>query len=46
MERYNFMLEELKFDPDEKNLAGFSCNGLKSFVENINKNMKGRKYVR
>ena len=46
MERYNFMLEALKFDPDEKNSAGFSCNDLNSFVENINKNMKGNKYVR
>ena len=45
MERYSF-LRRKGLDPDEKNSAGFSCNDLNSFVENINKNMKGNKYVR
>lgn len=42
MKRYNFMLDELKVDPDEKNLAGFSCNDLISLVEKNIKKKKGK----
>ena len=36
MERYSF-LRRKGLDPDEKNSAGFSCNDLNSFVEDIRK---------
>ena len=45
MERYELLLEK-GLDPDEKNLAGFSCNELKEYLKDKKIAKKGRKYVR
>ena len=45
MARYNFMLDELKFNPDEKNLAGFSCNDLYYSIKDVKTKNKEKKYA-
>ena len=45
MERYELLIEK-GLDPDEKNLAGFSCTELKEYLKDKKFTKKGRRYVR
>jgi hypothetical protein len=45
LSRYNFLLEQ-GLDPDEKNMAGFSCNELAAHLENLKAKEEAAKLAR
>ena len=45
LSRYNFLLEQ-GLDPDEKNMAGFSCNELAAHLENLKSKEEAAKLAR